>query len=77
MKRIKLYKRLHSIIDTTYMLEKDYFKYKDKIIEKLIKLIGNNYRRRVHKPYKSKKTSSIITETEYYIKYIYGIMKSK
>ena len=46
MKRIKLKQKLYDIIDTTYLMEVDFKKYKDSIVKKVIKLIGNGYRRR-------------------------------
>jgi hypothetical protein len=49
MKRIKLKQKIHGIIDTKYMMSTDFFEYKQSIIKKLIKLIGNNYRRRQYK----------------------------
>ena len=46
MKRIKLKQKIYNIIDTTYMMETDFNKYKNSIVKKVIKLIGNGYRRR-------------------------------
>lgn len=46
MNRIPLTKRIDEIINTTYMMEVDFQKYKKNLIKKLKKLISENYRRR-------------------------------